>query len=483
MIGNAMDENAVLALAYMFTPDDVEAYASMYPQCSDFRESAQVSETLLTRIDASAIPDNNKLLLIGYLAAYALARNDPDIDAKLGMLLQKLGVSQRYLERIRYNLSTSSQRLIPADANPLSLVVQPPELLQQRLTALAQFSFHEGDFRYRKKVTGLMPQEYEHDLDRMCLDILQKTKGLDLLLRAISKHGYERLDTIQHTGSDLRVSSTQLPDVYAMYTEACRTLDMGRIPDVYVQHEPKINAFAAGIENPIVGFTSGCLDAFTYSEQIWIAGHELGHIKSDHNLYRWLARLISGNVLAPLLGTLGTITLGISGPVVFALECALLNWQRMSELTADRAGLLCCQDINAALYALVKIAGIPTKYFSQINIEAFKEQAREFQGFDFSTRDKVAKIMSVMLATHPWTVMRGHELLKWHESGEYQRVLDRLPAANKAGEAKFGRPKDAVLPPPAAEEDENVGARFCPECGSPHSPDTRFCTQCGNKLG
>lgn len=479
-----MDENAILALAYVLAPGDIETYFSANPQFAVFQAAAQSADDLLAQIDAVSMSDENKLTLAGYLAAYSLARNDPDIEAKLNNLLDKLGLSQCYRERIKLNLSASHPHLIPAGAQPLSLVVQPPEALRKRLSELVRFTLSEGDFRRRKEVKGLVPQEYEHDLDRICLNILQKTRGLDLILRTLSKHGADRLMTIRHTGSDLRISSKQLPDVYAMYTEACRVLNMGGVPGVYVKHDPAINASAAGIATPIVSFTSGCLDSFTYSEQLYIAGHELGHIKSDHNLYDWIADLISENALAPLLGTLGTVTLGLSGPMIFGLECALLNWQRMSELTADRAGLLCCQDINVALSALIKMAGIPTKYFSQINIEAFKEQAREFQGYDFSTRDKVVKIMAVMSATHPWTVMRGHELLKWYESGDYQRVLDRLPAKPKPDGATFGRPRNAALPIAEENDDENdSGTRFCPECGSPHAPETRFCTQCGNKLG
>ena len=39
--------------------------------------------------------------------------------------------------------------------------------------------------------------------------------------------------------------------------------------------------------------------------------------------------------------------------------------------------------------------------------------------------DKIAKTLSVMLSTHPWTVMRGSELYKWVESGHYDNILDR----------------------------------------------------------
>ena len=36
--------------------------------------------------------------------------------------------------------------------------------------------------------------------------------------------------------------------------------------------------------------------------------------------------------------------------------------------------------------------------------------------------NKVVKFLSIADETHPWTVMRSAELLKWIDSGEYNRL-------------------------------------------------------------
>jgi Zn-dependent protease with chaperone function len=101
---------------------------------------------------------------------------------------------------------------------------------------------------------------------------------------------------------------------------------------------------------------------------------------------------------------------------------ALLHWQRMSEYTADRAGLLGCQDAKVAFRTLMKLAGLPQKYYSKINTADFIAQAKTFEALE---RDKFAIIAKVlnMDASHPYTVMRAKQLLDWYDGGGYDQVL------------------------------------------------------------
>lgn len=94
----------------------------------------------------------------------------------------------------------------------------------------------------------------------------------------------------------------------------------------------------------------------------------------------------------------------------------------MSEFTADRAGLLCCQDTDAMIRSFIKMAGLPIKEFDNIRPETFIQQARDFKALDYEGMNKVVKFLSIADETHPWTVMRSAELLKWIESGEYNRL-------------------------------------------------------------
>ena len=75
--------------------------------------------------------------------------------------------------------------------------------------------------------------------------------------------------------------------------------------------------------------------------------------------------------------------------------------------------------------AFVKMAGLPLKEFDNIRTETFLQQARDFKMLDYDGMNKVVKFLSIADETHPWTVMRSAELLKWIESGEYDRFISK----------------------------------------------------------
>lgn len=304
----------------------------------------------------------------------------------------------------------------------------------------------------RKKLTGLRPQVYEHALDTKTLDTLQGTPGLETLVRKCNEWGFERLLRVQLTGSHLRVTPDSFPDIHAMMLSVAETLDLPLIPELYIAAGGEINAFTAGVEHPIVVLTSGAIDQLNPNELRFVIAHELGHIKSGHVLYYQIAEF-----MPVIAGIVGSVTLGIGELLSTGLQIALLNWKRMSEFTADRAGLLACQDVDSAISALMKLAGLPTKFYDSINTEDFLAQAREFQSMDADKLSWLAKGLSIMGQTHPWTVMRASEFLKWIDNGDFQKVLD-------------------------ADHTSAIPARFCSSCGRGLAAADLFCTGCGSRV-
>lgn len=270
----------------------------------------------------------------------------------------------------------------------------------------------------KKQLVGLNHQEYEHPFDCTARHTLEQTPGIKLLVRKLNQYGIEKILKIQYTGSNFKATAQNFAEIYTVLEEVCHLLCLPKVPEIYIQWGYSINAFTAGVENPIIVLNSGCIDLLSPEELLFVIGHEVGHIKSQHVLYYQMA-----SVMPSLSHLIGEATLGVGGLVATGLQLALLNWRRMSEFTADRAGLLACQDVNVAARALIKTAGLPQKYFNSINVESFVNQAKEFEGYDYDTLDKVAKVMSTMWQEHPWTVMRASELFKWIESGGYERIL------------------------------------------------------------
>ncbi|MDP1552148.1 MAG: M48 family metallopeptidase, partial [Methanobacteriaceae archaeon] len=272
----------------------------------------------------------------------------------------------------------------------------------------------------KKTLYQLKSYEYEHEFDRKALETLEGTPGLEKLARKFNKHAIERVMRLQYTGSALKVNKNNFPDIYKLLEEACEILQINIIPDLYISWDYSINGFTTGSENPLIVLHSGALDLLNQDELLYLIGHEVGHIKSGHMLYHEMGEVI------PILGDLiASATLGLGGIVGIGLEAALFHWYRMSELSADRAGLLVCQNNDAVISALMKMSGVPKEFYDKIKIEDFIQQAREFQGYDYDSLDKVAKAATIMWQEHPWTVMRAHEILKWFESGKYEEILEK----------------------------------------------------------
>lgn len=260
--------------------------------------------------------------------------------------------------------------------------------------------------RNKKIITGLNHTQYEHPFDKNALAALEATPGLSKVGNFFTKHTIERFYTVMCTGSNIKVSSDNYPRVYEYLSYACEILDAPR-PDLYVQWGYDINACTIGSDRPIVILNSGLIDLCDDDEIMFIVGHELGHIKSNHMLYHMLAQTINNIINAIPGGNL------VAAPVQYAL----FYWSRMSEFTADRAGLLCCQNRDAAIRAFMKMGGLPIKEFGNMNYQTFIRQAAEFQRLDYDSLSKIVKYLSIAEQTHPWTVMRAAELLGWIESG------------------------------------------------------------------
>ena len=262
-------------------------------------------------------------------------------------------------------------------------------------------------------LNNLEHSQYEHPFDKKALEALESTPGLGTIGKFITKYTVEKILTVQFTGSNLRVTKKSYPYIYEYLEYATQILNMPTLPELYVQWGYDINAFTVGAEHPIIVLNSGLIDLCTEDEILFIVGHECGHIKSNHMLYHMMGQVIN-NIVEAIPG---------GGYISSPLRYALMYWNRMSEFTADRAGALCCQNRTAVVHALMKMAGIPKSEYSRMDEEAFIKQAEDFELLDDDTYSVIVKFFSIIEASHPWTVMRASELLKWMTDGSYKSFI------------------------------------------------------------
>jgi hypothetical protein len=273
----------------------------------------------------------------------------------------------------------------------------------------------------RKILTGLKSEAYEHPFDRKALASLKSMPGVSLLLKKINEYGIDRLLRLQCLGSEIRITPGNFPHLHQSLVETCQIIDVALLPELYLfRGTGHIETYIVGVEKPIIGINIDAMEWLNEDELLYILGHEVARIKSQHMVYHQMAI-----VMPTLKNLLSSTTLGVGGLVASGMELALYNWRMMAKFTADRAGLLACQDIEVATTALIKLAGLPSEYLSATVIEEFLAQAREFASTSFDNVDQVTKILSYSENGLSWVVMRASELLKWIDSGEYDNLIQQ----------------------------------------------------------
>ncbi|MDR2984033.1 MAG: M48 family metallopeptidase [Nocardiopsaceae bacterium] len=267
--------------------------------------------------------------------------------------------------------------------------------------------------RARVRLTGISSRAYEHPADRSALVALRKLSGFDVLLRKLFGLINERALRLMYLAGAVKVSERQFPHIYALVRDGSYILDLPDVPDVFVMQSPLVNAMSIGRDRPFIVLTTGLVNLHDEEELRFVVGHELGHVLSGHAVYRTMLLILIS--LAARIAWMPIGYLGLRG-IIWGLE----EWFRKSELSCDRAGLLACQDADAARRALMKLAGGPQ--LSELNPDAFREQAHEYDAVP-DLRDSILKLLQLQGNTHPFAVVRFAELDHWATSGEYERIL------------------------------------------------------------
>ena len=211
----------------------------------------------------------------------------------------------------------------------------------------------------------------------------------------------------------VRVTPQQYGWVYDMHVGVIDTLDLGWEPELYISQTPFVNAGALGVDEPFVLINSAALDVLEPEELETVLAHEVGHIASDHVLYR---------TVFTLLLLLAQRQLPIAGLAIGAVILAMAEWVRKSELSSDRAGLLGTQNPEASMSALMKLAGGSHHHGEDLELSEFLKQAEEYED-DESLADAVFKVMNLLGSTHPFHVLRVGELRRWIREGHYDRII------------------------------------------------------------
>jgi Zn-dependent protease with chaperone function len=264
-----------------------------------------------------------------------------------------------------------------------------------------------------RRLHDISPKAYEHPADRAATAALQSIPGLDAVVRKLIEFQYERAYRQGFLAASIRLGPDQLPDIWRRYEETLATLDMPETYEVYLTQMPFANAAAIGSGKPMIVINSGAVGLFDEDELQTVLAHEVGHILSDHVLYRTALMIILQ--LMPL-GRIPTL----AGLPLLAIRSALLEWFRAAELSSDRASTLVNRDPLVTCRTLMVMAG--GRSSKHLSLDAFLRQAQDYHEWK-STWDRFSRLRNELNQTHSYPVRRVAELMDWVRSGAYDRII------------------------------------------------------------
>lgn len=255
------------------------------------------------------------------------------------------------------------------------------------------------------------PRAWEHPLDRAALGSLKQIPGFDGLIRKfVGMFGEKNIATV-YTADAVRIGPNQYPDIHDALVRVCEVLDTD-VPPLYISQSPIANAGAVGMDNPFIVLNSSLIEVAAPEEVEVVLGHEVGHIMSEHALYR---------TLLFLLLTMSTRVSPIVGQAALPIMYALLEWSRKAEISCDRAGLLAVQNLESAQGMHCAMAGGIRGRRDELNVDAFVEQANEYR--DLQGLAGYYRLMATLGRSHDFPVIRVAELQNWVDSGDYDKIL------------------------------------------------------------
>ncbi len=267
---------------------------------------------------------------------------------------------------------------------------------------------------------------YMHDLDKRAFDALNTFPKLIKLRDMYIKNVDEKAAKIRFLSSALRLGDNQMPEIYRPLVDISEKLGIG-VPELYYVKSEEMNAATVGSSSPYIFVTSELIEKIPIELIPSVLAHECGHIACGHYLYHSIAQQIINGVANSPLSNIP----GVGSILSPALVRALLFWDRCSELSADRAAVLCDGKAETTIDMLLKVHG----YDRNVNRNEFIKQAIDLKAFvSESDSNRVIEQMLVAEESHPRLATRVYECYEWEKTYQYRCILDGTYTIKEADE-------------------------------------------------
>ncbi len=272
-------------------------------------------------------------------------------------------------------------------------------------------------------------EELIHPDDASALKTLMSIPALPKLMEKVFQLGYDEISWSENVTTNLRLSETQMPEIYNRLPPICERLGIP-VPELYLQMTPIVNAWTSGHSKVYIVLTLGLIKRIKGEELDAVLAHECGHILCQHVLYQTLA-----NAIFTFGDSLSDSLVGIVGNAAMKpIRQALIAWSRASELSADRVACIFTPAETLAR-VLARLEMIPKYIADTMDIQSWAQQGKEYEALkDGTAWNKIVHWMANSDADHPYSPVRAYEALMWENTDMCRNLRSNtfhLEALNK----------------------------------------------------
>ena len=243
---------------------------------------------------------------------------------------------------------------------------------------------------------------------------LMKRFSLETILGHFEEEGGVKSIRDGVLSNQLKLTSFMAPRLSALLASVRQSLEYQEPIDLFVAEASEINAFAVYSldKTPhIVVLTSRLIERMNDDELRFILGHEIGHLQFKHYRMRMVGNAFGndndGDSKVPKL-----------------LERRLETWQRLAEISADRAGFVAAAgSLDSAVSVFFKIASGLGPEHLHFDISAFLAQLEELKQLEH--RDNICDF------SHPSVPIRVRALQLYRDAGGQHAPIERLQAVDR----------------------------------------------------
>jgi Zn-dependent protease with chaperone function len=271
--------------------------------------------------------------------------------------------------------------------------------------------------------SGLDPREFEHPSMQRMNQVLRGSvvlrKAAEGLSRKIGKPWYES------TFNSILATEKQYPRVHELGLIAARRLGAAGVPSVYIELDRGYQSATYGSEHDAFVNVGAFLPRFLNDQELlFILGHEIGHLVSQHALWTTVSMFLVGQQRSNLMaeGVMGFLSNPLK-VVESGVESAVTNWMRVADFTADRAALLAVGSFETAKRAIFLLHLRSRRELDEMDID---EWLRQIESQD----QTMSKLSQMMTSATPYLGSRLIELRNFARSPQYEALRRRVEAGS-----------------------------------------------------